>query len=88
MKTIKQLAQDAIEVQDACNGFAVANAYGKTLDDLRNALKAAGEPTDTDALNTHPVNRLWVSKLHDLAGMGLSDMDRYAAAYNWCTEQL
>ena len=56
--------------------------------DLRDALRAAGEPTDTDALNSHPVNRLWASKIHDLAGMGFSSGSRYADAYNWALSQL
>ena len=88
MKTLKQLAEDAIQMQDACNGYAIANAYGKTMSDLREALKEAGEPTDTDALRNHPINRMWASKIHDLAGMGLSDTDRYSEAYNWCVKQL
>jgi len=58
MKTLKELANDAIQMQDACNGFAIANAYGKMMSDLRDALKEAGEPTDTDALRNHPINRL------------------------------
>ena len=88
MKTLKELANDAIQMQDACNGFAIANAYGKTMSDLRDALKEAGEPTDTDALRNHPINRLWASKIHDLAGMGLSGLFLYAEAYNWCVKQL
>lgn len=87
MKTIKQLANDAVQMQDTCNGLAIANAYGKMMNDLRDALKEAGEPTDTDALRNHPINRLWASKIHHLASMGLSDMDRYSEAYNWCNDQ-
>ena len=81
MKTIKQLANDAVQMQDACNGLAIANDYGKMMNDLRDALKEAGEPTDTDDLRNHPINRLWASKIHDLAGMGLLDMYRYSHKY-------
>lgn len=88
MKTLRQLADDAIAMQDACNGFAIANGFGRAMTDLRDALKEAGEPTDTDAFRNHPIYRLWASKIHDLAGMGLSDTDRYAEAYNWCVKQL
>ena len=87
MKTLKELANDAIQMQDACNGFAIANAYGTMMTDLRETLKELGEPIDTDALRNHPINRLWASKIHDLAGMGLSN-DNYADAYNWCVKQL
>lgn len=88
IKTLKELANDAIQMQDACNGFAIANAYGKTMSDLRKALTEAGEPTGTNDLRNHPINRLWASKINDLAGMGISDMDRFSEAYNWCVKQL
>lgn len=88
MKTLKQLAEDAIQMQDACNGFAIANAYGKAMSDLRDALKEAGESVGTDELRNHPINRLWASKIHDLAGMGLSDMERFDEAYMWCTHKV
>ena len=86
VKMIKKLATEAIQIQDACNGIAIANAYGKMLVDLRAALESEGQPTDTDALRNHPINRLWASKIHDLAGMGLSDMSRFSDAYDWCIQ--
>jgi hypothetical protein len=87
MKTLKQLANDAIQMQDACNGLAIANGFGRAMTDLREALNEAGEPTDTDVFRSHPVYRMWASKIHDLAGLGLSDCDRYGDAYKWCSEQ-
>lgn len=87
MKTMKELAAEALMVQDACNGFAIANSYGKAMTNLRETLQSLGEPVDTDSLRQHPVNRLWASKIHDLAGLGLSNMDRFSEAYQWCQEQ-
>lgn len=87
MKTIKELADEAVLVQSACNGFAIANSYGKMMTNLRDALKESGEPNDTDDLRNHPINRMWASKIHDLAGLGLSDMEMYSDAWLWCVKQ-
>jgi hypothetical protein len=35
-------------------------------------------------ISDHPIWCLWVSKLHDMGNMGLSDTDRYGAAYSAC----
>jgi hypothetical protein len=61
---IRQLAQDAIDVQNACNIRAVARGLVRALDDL-DALGARG----TDALRSDPITRAWVDKLASLAGV-------------------
>ena len=88
MNMLKRLAEEAIEVQSACNGLAVAKRYGEVILELRDLLVTLGEPTDTDALRKHPINRLWASKIHDLAGLGLSDVMTYTRAYHWCQDQV
>ena len=88
MKTIEQLANEAVLMQDACNGLAIARAYGAAVTNLRDALAEAGEPTDTDSLRSHPIKRLWASKIHDLSGMGVSNLDRFSDAYQWCLDRI
>lgn len=85
---MQTLAQEALFVQGAYNPIALANSYGKTILKLREALQEEGSASDHEAIRKHPVNRLWVSKLHDMASMGMSDADQYADAYNWCQEQV
>jgi hypothetical protein len=63
-RTLKELAQEAIAVQDACNPRAVARGLVRALDDL-DALKNLG----TDALCAHAITRAWVDKLASLAGI-------------------
>ena len=83
-KTIQELARDAITVQDASNILGLARSFGlEVLPDLRKALETAGV-YGNDAINEHPVTRLWASKLHDLANMGVSDLPRYRAALEEC----
>jgi hypothetical protein len=63
MTTLKKLAQDAMMIQDACNGSGVAQGFAR-------AMLALGEHTNgTAERNRHPVVQLWIAKLADLAGM-------------------
>jgi hypothetical protein len=79
-KTLKQLAQDALNVQNACNLCGVAQAFAQVMIDL-------GEHTKgTDERNTHPVAILWADKIAHLTGtqqMGLLDVMR---AYDVCND--
>lgn len=80
-RELRKLAQEVIDLQDACNPLGLSKRYAQALAELHAALKLAGLPNDTDAVCFHPVNQLWVSKLHDLADMGLSCEARYGRAY-------
>lgn len=84
MRTLQQMAREAIQVQDACNPLGLSKGYAAMLTELRARLAADGQPAGTRDLCDHPVNRLWASKLHDLAGMGMSDTERYGQAYDAC----
>lgn len=84
--TMQQLAKEAIDVQNACNPLGLSAAFGERTLALRDCLARAGEPCDTLAVCSHPVFRLWASKFHSLAGLGLSDTDRYGEAYRACKE--
>jgi hypothetical protein len=80
MKTIKELCQDALNVQNACNLSGVAISFGQAMRDLR-----AIEPNlSTDQLNTHPIAVLWSSKIASLTGSeGASE---FSKAYNACCD--
>lgn len=84
MKTMKQLANDAIHVQDACNLIAVANSFATVTKDVRDRLSESGQECGTDAVRNHPIVRLWASKIIEMTGMGLPDMERFSDAYFEC----
>lgn len=84
MRNMKWLAIEAIQVQDACNLLGVSKGFADTLLTLKRLLETDGLPNDTDAIRSHCITRLWASKIHDLAGMGLSDTEHYGAAYEEC----
>lgn len=66
MKTIKDLAQEAIDVQDACNLSGVVHGFSRAITDLRAHLEK--EPNfSTDKLNTHPICVMWSDKISSLS---------------------
>ena len=79
---LKRLAQQALQVQNACNMSGIAHSFAKAMSELRVLQPQLG----TDALNSHPITRLWASKVHDLAGMGLSNSNRFSDALKACEE--
>jgi hypothetical protein len=83
---LKELAQEAIRVQDACNLSGVVHGWHRAMEDLFSVLRGPPHNLGTDGVNTHPINQLWASKCHDLARMGLSDCEAYGKAYRLCIE--
>lgn len=77
-RTLKQLAREAIDIQSACNMLGLANSFSSTLYDLSRHVAIS-------EIRNHPITRLWVSKLHDLASMGISDLETYGKAYAACS---
>lgn len=78
MKSEKELCQTALDIQDAVNPTAVANTLLAALRFLVDL--------DTFSRREHPAVRLIVSKMHDLCGLGLSDVDLFSKAYNRCQD--
>jgi hypothetical protein len=79
-RTMRELAQEAIDIQNACNGIGVAQGFARSMLELHELLNK----TQYVRVSDHPVWCLWVSKLHDMGSMGLSDTERYGAAYSAC----
>lgn len=87
MKTMQRLAEDAIHVQDACNLLAVANSFAQVVKNVQQNLADAGQECGTDAIRNHPIVQLWASKIIEMAGMGLPDMDKFSEVY-FAVEQM
>lgn len=82
MKTMQELAKDAMQVQDACNLSGVVHGWSRAMKDLIQNLRDSGQYTGTDQINSHPINRMWASKVHDLTGLGLSDTKTFSDAFD------
>lgn len=77
-KTLKQLAQEALDVQNACNLSGVAQSFARVMIDL-------GEHTKgTDERNTHPVAILWADKIAHLTGTQDLGNSAVTKAYSIC----
>jgi hypothetical protein len=61
-RTLAQLAQEALDVQDACNLSGVALGFGRAMADLRQHVGGG------DAIRQHPITLLWIDKLADMTG--------------------
>ena len=85
MRTLQDLAREALQVQDACNLSGVVHAFSRAITELREILRNDGI-VDTNTINQNPICCLWASKIHDLARMGLSDHERFRVAYDACRE--
>lgn len=77
--SLQHLAQEALDVQDACNPIAVANRFREVVINLRDL-----EQRDMDAIRRHPVFRMWASKINDMAGLGINDWQPFSQAYDAC----
>lgn len=81
MKTVKELAREALAVQDACNLSGVAIAFARVMVDLREALESQNERADTSSLRFHPITTVWVDKLASLADVQHLGSERVSTAF-------
>lgn len=86
MKTMKELAQMALDVQDACNLSGVVHSFSEVMRELRARLQEElGDKFSTDKLNRHHVCVLFSSKI---ASLTYSDSPTaFHEAYEWAKEQ-
>ncbi len=92
-RTLKELAKEALEVQDACNLSGVVKGFDRAMTDLRRIMedeaKAGTRGFSTTDLNRHPICCLWSDKIAHLTNTqtvaGTERMDR---AYAWAYDQV
>jgi hypothetical protein len=83
-RSIPVLAQEAIDIQDACNLLGLSKGFAKAMQELKDELERLKQYTGTDQINTHPITVLWTNKLSNLSeGSTLSD---FGLAYHTCCE--
>ena len=79
-RTLAQLAQEAIDIQNACNLSGLVHGWSRSISRLRKLCP----DLDTNGINRHPINFLWADKLADLAGVSGAIM-AYSDAMDSCT---
>jgi hypothetical protein len=91
-QTISQLAREAIDIQHASNIRGISKSFVKLVDELCELIAEDVEAnpislTRRENIQWHPIVQMWASKIHDLTGMGLSDLDAFHEAYEWCKRE-
>lgn len=79
-KTIKDLANEALLVQDACNLSGIVHSFSRAITRLRELYPDKG----TEFYNTHPVCVLFSDKIASLTGSDSSSA--FEKAYEECKE--
>lgn len=80
MRTIKELAKEALDVQDACNLSAVVHTFSKVVTELRELMRDVGT-FSTDNFNRHPIIIMYSSKIASLCGS--ENATEFSSAYAW-----
>lgn len=90
MKSMKELCQEALDVQDASNLSGVVHSFSRAISDLRAHLEKESN-FSTSRLNQHPVCVLYSSKIASLTGSE-NNFNEYGGntfgeAYSFCQSQ-
>jgi hypothetical protein len=65
MKTIKELAIEALQIQDASNLSGCVHSFSRAMTDLWKIANAEGWAS-TEKINTHPIAIMYSSKISSL----------------------
>jgi hypothetical protein len=74
-KTMKDLAKEALAVQDACNLSGVAQGFARAMLDLRDHVTGSKESAG------HCITIVWLDKLNSLAGIQDLGNDKVMQAF-------
>lgn len=82
MKTLKELAKEALLVQDACNLSGVVKGFDRAIADLKQHLP----DLSTTEFNNLPINAMWADKIASLTGAQNIGMGDYSSLYDKVTK--
>lgn len=70
-RTVKELAAEALQVQNASNLLGISLSFNKMLTDLREHVSGSHQ------LERHPITRLYAHKLASMAAVESVDLEMY-----------
>lgn len=82
VRTWKEMATEALQVQDACNLSGVVISFSHIIQEVRIRLESEGKG-GTEAVNTHPVCVLFSDKVAHLTDTQFYGHRKVAEAYMW-----
>ena len=83
VKSLKELAKDALNVQNACNLSGVVHGFSRAMEALYITCPGL-RSEDTEKRNRHPIAVLWASKVASLTGCEYGDT--FSKAYEKVVE--
>ena len=78
VRTLREMAQMALAVQDACNLSSVVHSFSEVMADLGRHPECTG----TDWKNRHPIAVMFASKIASLTGC--ENVGNFSIAYQRC----
>jgi hypothetical protein len=89
MRTIQELAKEALDVQDASNLRGVLNGFSEAIASLNDIMGKQDGQCHIDAIHKHPVAKLWAWKIAAMTGtecLCLRATEQYSQALQWCSD--
>ena len=83
-RTMKELAKEAIDIQNASNLSGIVHSFSRTITELRELLNKE-EGFSTEKLNQHPVCVLYSDKITSLTDS--YSVNTFSKAYEWAELQ-
>lgn len=87
VRSWKEMAKTAIQVQDACNLSGVVHAFSTIISEVRYRLESENNG-GTNNINSHPVCVLFSDKISHLTNTQNVNSDAFSQAYNWAYDQI
>jgi hypothetical protein len=85
---MKELAKEALDVQNACNLSGVVHSFSRAIGDLREIARLE-KWESTDKINRHPICILFADKIASLSSPGSSiNGSEFTQAYNWASDKV
>ncbi len=72
-RTLQELAQEALDVQNACNLCGVAQSFAEAMKDLNRLMDS------TISRNQHPIAIAWLDKMNSLAAIQAYEFNSLSA---------
>lgn len=89
MNTLKELTQNALDVQSAINLSGVIHSFSRDITALRELMEVDGGIVSTTMINQHPICILYSTQIAFLtgtSGVGCENTELYRKAYEWAQE--
>ncbi len=87
VRTWPELAQVALDIQNACNLSGIVISFSKIISEVRARLESEGSG-GTDYVNNHPVCVLFADKIAHLTNTQFLGGEVIGKAYQWAFDQL